>query len=189
MATSQIVFYDSPNAPRNSRVERGFSVSSHQSSSALASSGGSAATSRWCWKDKRSRRRNVSKSLATRAAARQLSYAGPTSITIPILVAVVPVPVASWLLNPFGSLRRSPYCSRLVAISTAGLVPRLSASLVPFSMAGLVPRLSADFMNCIDVHDWPYGRSCGRHSVDRCQVVMNFLKSMVMPSRSSVRKP
>jgi hypothetical protein len=107
MATSRIVFYDSPNAPRNSRVERGFSVSSHQSSSASASSGGSAATSRWCWKDKRSRRRDVSKSLATRAVARQLSYAGPTSITIPILVAVVPVPVASWLLNPFGSLRRS----------------------------------------------------------------------------------
>ena len=40
MATSRIVFNDSPNAPRNSRVERGFSVSSHQSSSASASTGG-----------------------------------------------------------------------------------------------------------------------------------------------------
>jgi hypothetical protein len=48
----------------------------------------------------------------------------------------------------------------------AGLVSRLSAGLIPFSMAGLVPRLSADFMNCIDVHDWPYERSYGRHSVD-----------------------
>ena len=60
MATSRIVFYDSPNAPRDSRFERGFSVSSYQSSSASASSGGSAASSRWCWKDKRSRRRDVS---------------------------------------------------------------------------------------------------------------------------------
>src|SRR5271157_2368646 len=111
MATSRIVFYDSPNAPRNSRVERGFSVSSHQSSSASASTGGRPATSRWWAKLKSCRRRHISKSLATRAAARQLSYPGPTSITIPILVAVVPVPVASWLLNPFGSLRRSPYCS------------------------------------------------------------------------------
>ena len=39
MATSRIVFYDSPNAPRNSRVERGFGVSSQQSSSASASTG------------------------------------------------------------------------------------------------------------------------------------------------------
>ena len=46
MATSRIVFYDSPNAPRNSRVERGFSVSSHQSSSASASTGGRPVTSR-----------------------------------------------------------------------------------------------------------------------------------------------
>jgi hypothetical protein len=33
-------------------------------------------------------------------------------------------------------------------------------------MTGLVPRLSADFTNCIDVHDWPCGRACGRHFVD-----------------------
>ena len=37
---------DFPNAPRNSRVERGFGVSSHQLSWTSASSGGSAATSR-----------------------------------------------------------------------------------------------------------------------------------------------
>ena len=30
MATSRIVFYDSPNAPRNSRVKCGFGVSSHR---------------------------------------------------------------------------------------------------------------------------------------------------------------
>ena len=41
MATSRIVFYNSLNAPRNSRVERGFGVSSHQLSRASASSGGS----------------------------------------------------------------------------------------------------------------------------------------------------
>ena len=150
MATSRIVFSDFPNAPRNSRVERGFSVSSHRAARRLHQAGAPRLPHGEQTKEPhvavRFRLREP------RAASRQLSYAGPTSITIPILVAVVPVPVASWLLNPFGSLRRGPY----------------RASLVPISTAGLVPRLSADFMNCIDVHDWPYGRSCGRHFVDRC---------------------
>jgi hypothetical protein len=61
MATSRIVFYASPNAPRDSRVERGFGVSSHQSSCVSGSSGGSAATSRWCLKERSSRRREVLK--------------------------------------------------------------------------------------------------------------------------------
>jgi len=40
-------------SPRNSRIERGLGVSSHQSGSASASLGGRAATSAWCLKFKK----------------------------------------------------------------------------------------------------------------------------------------